>query len=85
MLGWKPVARSGAIPMRAHELADIPMNQIKALLGSTWWMWPPLFMTLFALTVWVESALIITFPLCIGIFLYFAFVRFDEDGNRRES
>lgn len=43
-----------------------------------------MFAGLAALTIWVERALVVAFPLCIFIFLYFAFVRFDDEGNRRE-
>lgn len=59
------------------------MNQIKALLRTTWWLWLLLFAGIGGLARYVEPAVLVMLPLCVIIFFYFAFGRFDENGERR--
>ncbi len=59
------------------------MNQIRALLRTTWWLWLIFFGLSIGLYIYVDGAFIVTIPICVFTLLYFAFVRFDEDGERR--
>jgi hypothetical protein len=60
------------------------MKQIAALLKQTWWLWLLLIALCIVLTIYVDPVGgIICFPLLLFVMLYFAFVRFDEDGNPR--
>jgi hypothetical protein len=61
------------------------MQRYKALLETTWWLWLVFVAGGIALTRFVASEFLIMFPLFAVIFVYFAFVRFDENGNRREG
>jgi len=58
------------------------MKRIRALLRTTWWLWLILFGGLGVLSAFEKAALICV-PLCVFVFFYFAFVRFDEHGHRR--
>ena len=61
------------------------MKRIIGLLKETWWLWLLLFGGCGYLAAYVEPFMVVTFPMMILILLYFAFVRFDEDGNSRPS
>ncbi len=60
------------------------MKRIRALLRETWWLWILLYGGCWALARYVEPDSIVTIPFLTGVFFYFAFVRFDEDGISRE-
>jgi len=59
------------------------MRPIIGLLKETWWLWLILFGSCGLLTAYVESGMIVTFPMMTLTFLYFAYIRFDGDGNSR--
>lgn len=61
------------------------MNQIKGLLRETWWLWLLFYGACGMLTRYVEPGMIVTFPMLFMVMIYFAFVRFDEDGESRGS
>ncbi len=60
------------------------MKRLMALLRHTWWLWLLFFATSFALTSLVDGAFVILFPICLFTLVYFAWVRFDDEGNRLE-
>lgn len=59
------------------------MKRYRALLATTWWLWLILIATAIPLTMWM-STFLVTIPIYLGTFLYFAHVRFDENGERIE-
>lgn len=58
------------------------MLRYKALIKETWWLWA-LFLVGGTIMTWVSLIFLLTFPICLIIFFWFAFVRYDEDGNFR--
>lgn len=60
------------------------MNRIKALLRNTWWLWLLLYGGLIGLS-FVDRAALACIPICVFVMVYFAFVRYDAEGNHRGS
>jgi hypothetical protein len=60
------------------------VKQLKALLRNTWWLWLIVYGGLVALS-FVERAALLCIPLCAFVMFYFAFVRYDSEGNHRGS
>lgn len=57
---------------------------MKALFRSTWWLWPSYAGVTVALALWFDAAFLWLLPVFFLVFVYFAYVRFDDQGNRRE-
>jgi hypothetical protein len=60
------------------------MKRIVALLKETWWLWILFFGSCTYLTLYIEPFMVVTLPMLVAIFVYFAFVRFDENGDAKE-
>ncbi len=56
------------------------MQRYKALIKETWWLWM-IFLIGGTAMSYLSLIFLLTFPICIIIFFWFAFVRYDEDGN----
>jgi hypothetical protein len=59
------------------------MKRFLALLRTTWWLWLLYVLSGIALYVWVDPVFVVCFPIYFFTFLYFAYIRFDENGVRR--
>lgn len=60
------------------------MDRFRALFKETWWLWV-LFLvggTVMSILSWV---FLVTFPICIFTFFWFAYIRYDEEGNFKGS
>jgi hypothetical protein len=57
------------------------MGRFISLIRGTWWLWLGYFIAGVLLTVFVSRVFVAIFPICIATFFYFAYVRYDEDGN----
>ena len=69
---------------RQVAFVERTMGRFKALLKETWWLW-----LLFAI-VGTGLALLspifwVTYPICIFTFFWFAYIRYDEEGNFKGS
>ena len=60
------------------------MRQMCALFNSTRWLWPSYTIVTVALAIAIDGVFLWLLPLFFFVFAYFAFVRFDEHGERRE-
>ena len=60
------------------------MNRFKALYRDTWWLWL-LFVVVGGAFSFLSPIFLLLFPISIVTFLWFAYVRFDEDGNFKGS
>jgi hypothetical protein len=58
------------------------MQRFKALMKETWWLWT-LFVVGGTFMSWVSLVFLLTFPVCIFVFFWFAFIRYDDEGNFR--
>ena len=57
------------------------MKRFQALIRDTWWLWCLLLGSGVLMSLLMSKVFLLIFPICIVIFLWFAFIRYDEDGN----
>ncbi|MFK7737759.1 MAG: hypothetical protein AB8B50_17125 [Pirellulaceae bacterium] len=60
------------------------MARFSALLKETWWLWL-LFAAGGTALSFFSPVFVVTFPICIFTFFWFAFVRYDAEGNFKGS
>ena len=60
------------------------MKRFLGLLRTTWWLWLVFAGLAVPLIVFVDPVFWVTVPIYAFTFFYFAFMRFDEQGNHRE-
>lgn len=59
------------------------MGPIWGLWRDTWWLWLVLTALICLLAFFVIPLYIVCLPMLPGIFIYFAFNRYDADGNEK--
>lgn len=57
------------------------MTRFKFLLRDTWWLWLFFSILAFVMITYVNVVFLIMIPILATVFVYFAFVRYDDDGN----
>ena len=57
------------------------MKRYRKLIKDTWWLWTLFAGIVFFMVTWVSLIFLALVPMLIVVFFYFAFVRYDEDGN----
>lgn len=57
------------------------MQRFRSLIADTWWLWLIFILAGTILTTLLSKVFLLTIPICIFTFLWFAYVRYDEDGN----
>lgn len=60
------------------------MDRFKALMSNTWWLWIAFFVGSSVLSFF-DRVFLFMFPLCTVVFIWFAYVRYDENGNFKGS
>jgi hypothetical protein len=60
------------------------MNRFRALLRETWWLWL-LFFGFGTVMSFLSPVFLLTFPISIFTFFWFAYIRYDEDGTFKGS
>lgn len=60
------------------------MRRMIACMRETWWLWLVFFGGCTAMTICLDRVFVITYPVCIFTFVYFAMMRFDDQGNKVE-
>ncbi len=60
------------------------MGRFRALFKETWWLWL-LFATGGVMMSFVSPVFLTIFPICIFTFFWFAYVRYDDEGNFKGS
>jgi hypothetical protein len=61
------------------------MKPLVALFRKTWWLWLIFVSASVLLSKLVDPVFWVMLPVCGVTLVYFAFLRYDADGNRRES
>lgn len=57
------------------------MNRFKSLAFDTWWLWL-LFLTIGGVASWLVSPIfLLIVPISVFTFLWFGYIRYDEEGN----
>jgi hypothetical protein len=57
------------------------MQRYKQLFKETWWLWLIFTAIVASLCFFVSLIFLMTVPILVTVFFYFAFVRYDKDGN----
>ena len=57
------------------------MKPFEGLLRDTWWLWIGFLLSGIFLAIFVHPIFMSIFPISIVTFIYFAIVRYDENGN----
>ncbi len=60
------------------------MARFRALFLNTWWLWVAFFVAGVGLS-YLDFVFLFLFPLSIFVFIWFAYVRYDEDGKFKGS
>lgn len=60
------------------------MDRYRSLIRETWWLWL-LFLAGGTVMSMLSRVFLVTFPICIFTFFWFAFIRYDDEGNFRGS
>ena len=60
------------------------MARFKALLKETWWLWV-LFALFGTIMSYLHPVFLLTFPVSIFTFFWFAYIRYDEEGHFKGS
>ena len=60
------------------------MGQIKGLWRDTWWIWLLFIIATFAMAFMVTYAFLLGLLILPAMFLYFAYGRYDDQGNQVE-
>ena len=60
------------------------MDRFRALMRETWWLWL-LFLVGGTGASFLSPIFLVTFPICIFTFFWFAYVRYDEEGKFKGS
>ena len=59
--------------------------QFVGLFRDTWWLWGLFLLAGLLLAIFVDLIFLVTFPICVFAFIYFAMMRYDEQGNVKKS
>lgn len=59
--------------------------QLKGLFRDTWWLWLAFVAVVTVLTLLVGRIYLVAYPMLVGVFIYFAYVRYDETGQEKEK
>lgn len=57
------------------------MKPFEGLWRDTWWLWIGFMLSGIFLAIFVHGIFMSIFPISIVTFIYFAIVRYDENGN----
>lgn len=60
------------------------MNRFSSLFSETWWLWLIFLVMGIGLSM-LSLVFLVTFPICIFTFFWFAYIRYDDKGNFKGS
>ncbi len=58
------------------------MNRLKGLFRDTWWLWLLFFGTGTVLSIFANVLFVVTLPILFVAFIYYAMLRYDDEGNQ---
>lgn len=61
------------------------MGRFGTLFKETWLLWLVFAIAGGLMTAFVSRVFVVTFPICIFTFFWFAFIRYDAEGNFKGS
>jgi hypothetical protein len=78
----KPADRQGG-PGSSYNLESASMGPLIGLWRDTWWVWL-VFLVIVVGLAWLVTVYYLVFlPILPGVFLYFAYNRYDSSGNAK--
>ena len=57
------------------------MGQIKGFWRDSWWLWTVCAVMAILMGIYVMAFFWLMLPILLGVFLYFAFMRYDAEGR----
>ncbi|MCP4081414.1 MAG: hypothetical protein GY819_07410 [Planctomycetaceae bacterium] len=60
-------------------------KRLEGLLRDTWWLWVAFIVIAIVMSILVSKVFLVTFPILVVSFFYYAGIRYDDDGNHKES
>jgi hypothetical protein len=58
-------------------------NRFKGLFRDTWWLWAVFLVISFTFIVLVNKLFLVTLPVLVVAFVYYASMRYDDEGNHK--
>lgn len=58
-------------------------KRLEGLLRDTWWLWIAFMIIAVIMTVMVSKVFLVTFPILIVAFFYYAGIRYDDTGRHK--
>ena len=58
-------------------------NRFSGLLRDTWWLWGAFLLIGITMTILVSRFFLVTFPMLIVAFTYYASMRYNDDGTHK--
>ena len=69
-----------------HGLSEDTMQKrLEGLLRDTWWLWLAFIVIAVVMTILVSKVFLVTFPILVVSFFYYAGIRYDDTGNHKED
>ncbi len=59
------------------------MKRLKAIWRETWWVWVIFFVFGTVMGLWVHPSFFTAYPISMFAFVYFMFMRYDDEGNNK--
>lgn len=59
------------------------LNRLVGLGRDTWWLWLLFLIVSIVFTAAVDRLFLVTFPVLAFAFVYYAIMRYDDDGNHK--
>ena len=59
------------------------LNRFAGLLRDTWWLWGLFLIMGIGFFVFVDPLFLVTLPVLAFAFVYYAIMRYDDDGNHK--
>lgn len=60
------------------------MKPLTALLRETWWLWAGCLIAAGLMVALIDLFFLVLFPMLTVVYFYFAYVRFDRNGQPRD-
>ncbi len=61
------------------------MQRFRSLIKETWWLWIVFGLFGTAGALFLSKVFLLMFPISVFTFFWFAYIRYDEDGNFKGS
>ena len=60
-------------------------NRFTGLMRDTWWLWTAFLVIGIVMTILVNRVFLVTFPMLLVAFVYYASMRYNDDGTHKHE